>query len=416
MFRAASKIVDAITPPRLGGGFRWLVASSWSTNLADGIALAAGPLLVAQQTSSPSVVALAALLQRLPWLLFGLYAGVVADRVDRRRLIVGVNLTRAVVVGVLTVAIATDLVGITMVLATLFALGTAEVFADTTAQTLLPMTVRDDDLGVGNARIQFGHITVNQLAGPPVGAALFGLGAVWPFAGQAVILALGAMLAWRIVFGVEHEPESPTSVRSEIIAGLRWTWDYRPIRVLTLTIVLFNVTFGAAWAVLVLYATEHLGLSELGFGALTATVAAGGVFGAMSYGPVERAIGATGILRIGLIVETVTHLLLATTREPVVAFATLVIFGIHTGMWGTTVHTIRQRHVPLELQGRVASVYLLGMHGGIVVGTPIGGFLAGGFGLTAPYWFGFVGSAMLVVWIWPRLSVLTAAKRSTAPT
>lgn len=416
MSRAVSRIVDAITPPRLGTGFRWLVASSWSTNLADGIALAAGPLLVAQQTSSPSIVALAALLQRLPWLLFGLYAGVVADRLDRRRLIVGVNLTRAAVVGVLTAAITTDVVGITMVLVTLFVLGTTEVFADTTAQTLLPMTVRDDDLGIGNVRIQFGHITINQLAGPPVGAALFGIGAVWPFAGQAVILTLGAMLAWRIVFGVDHEPKAPASVRSEIVAGLKWTWEYRPIRVLTLTIVLFNVTFGAAWAVLVLYATDYLELSEFGFGALAAMVAAGGVVGAMSYGPVERAIGATGILRIGLIVETATHLLLATTREPVIAFVTLVIFGAHTGMWGTTVHTIRQRHVPLDLQGRVASVYLLGMHGGIVVGTPIGGLLAGAFGLTAPYWFGFIGSALLVVWIWPRLSILTAAKRSTAPT
>lgn len=416
MPRAAAKIVDAIAPSRLGGGFRWLVASSWSTNLADGIALAAGPLLVADQTSSASIVALAALLQRLPWLLFGLYAGVVADRLDRRLLIVGVNVIRAAVVSVLTIAIATDLVGVTIVLVTLFVLGTAEVFADTTSQTLLPMTVRDEDLGIGNARIHFGHITINQLAGPPVGAALFGFGVVWPFAGQAVILALGAMLAWRIVFGVEHVPEAPSSVRSEIVAGLRWTWNYQPIRVLTLTIVLFNVTFGAAWAVLVLYATEHLDLSDFGFGALTATVAAGGVVGAMSYGPVERAIGAGGILRIGLIVETVTHLLLATTREPVVAFATLLIFGVHTGMWGTTVHTIRQRHVPLDLQGRVGSVYLLGLHGGIVIGTPIGGFLADGFGLTAPYWFGFVGSALLLVWIWPRLSILTAAKRSTAPT
>ncbi len=409
-----SRIVDAVAPPRLGRGFRWLVASSWSTNVADGIALAAGPLLVAEQTSSPSIVALAALLQRLPWLLFGLYAGVVADRLDRRRLIVGVNAARVVVVGVLTTAIATDVVGVTLVLATLFVLGTAEVFADTTAQTLLPMTVRDADLGIGNARLQFGHITINQLAGPPVGAALFGIGIAWPFAGQAIMLALGAVLAWRIVFGVEHAPDAPASVRSEIVDGLRWTWEYQPIRVLTLTIVLFNVTFGAAWAVLVLYATEHLGLSDFGFGALTATVAAGGVIGATAYGPVERALGATGILRVGLVVETATHLLLATTREPVVAFATLLVFGIHTGMWGTTVHTIRQRHVPLELQGRVASVYLLGLHGGIVLGTPIGGFLAGAFGLTAPYWFGFVGSALLVVWIWPRLSILTEAKRSDA--
>ena len=410
----ASRIADAVAPSRLGGGFRWLLGSSWLTNLADGIALAAGPLLVASQTTSPFVVAMALLLQRLPWLLFGLYAGVVADRLDRRRLIVAVNLLRGAVVAVLTATIVTDAVNVPVVLATMFILGAAEVFADTTAQTLLPMTVPDDGLGVGNARLLFGNLTINQLAGPPIGAALFGIGMVVPFVTQAVVLTLGAMLAWRIVFSVEHAPDPTGSVTGEMIDGLRWTWNHDAIRILTLTIVLFNVTFGAAWAVLVLYATDHLGLDEFGFGLLTAMVAAGGVLGTMAYERVERRLGAGGILRVGLIVETVTHLLLAVTREPIVAFVTLFVFGVHAGMWGTTVNTIRQRYVPIALQGRVGSAYLLALHGGIVIGTPIGGVLADRFGLTAPYWFGFVGSLLLVLWIWPRLSVLTDAQRQPA--
>src|SRR3712207_9469254 len=75
----------------MGTPFRWLVGSSWVGNLGDGIALAAGPLLVAGQTQDPFLVALGALLQRLPWLLFGLQAGVLAHRVDRRRLVLGVD-------------------------------------------------------------------------------------------------------------------------------------------------------------------------------------------------------------------------------------------------------------------------------------------------------------------------------------
>ena len=82
------RVVEAVLPARMGTPFRWLVGSSWTSNLGDGIALAAGPLLVASQTSDPFLVAMAGLLQRLPWLLFGLYAGVLADRVDRRRLVV----------------------------------------------------------------------------------------------------------------------------------------------------------------------------------------------------------------------------------------------------------------------------------------------------------------------------------------
>ena len=75
-----SRLVEAVAPSRLGRDFRWLLASSWAANLGDGIALAAGPLLVASQTQSPILVALAALLQRLPWLLFGLWAGFLSAR------------------------------------------------------------------------------------------------------------------------------------------------------------------------------------------------------------------------------------------------------------------------------------------------------------------------------------------------
>src|SRR5215468_11744876 len=98
---------DLIAPSRLGRSFRWLLASSWVTNLGDGITLAAGPLLVAAQTRNPLAVAMAALLQRLPWLMFGLYAGVVVDRVSRRAIVITTGLVRAVILLLLTASILT---------------------------------------------------------------------------------------------------------------------------------------------------------------------------------------------------------------------------------------------------------------------------------------------------------------------
>src|SRR6187549_230689 len=89
---------DWIVPRRLGRDFRWLLASSWTSNLGDGIALAAAPLLIASMTSSPILVAAGAMMQFLPWLLFGLVAGAVADRFDRRRLVMIANGARALVV------------------------------------------------------------------------------------------------------------------------------------------------------------------------------------------------------------------------------------------------------------------------------------------------------------------------------
>jgi len=177
------KLLETVVPARLGTPFRWLLASSWTSNAGDGIALAAGPLLVASQTSNATYVALAALLQRLPWLLFGLYAGVLADRLDRRLVVMTADVLRAVVLAVLVVSIVTDRVSIAVVLAVMFLLGTAETFADTTTSALTPMVVGKRDLGIANARVMGGFIVANQLAGPPVGAALFApvrRGPSWP--------------------------------------------------------------------------------------------------------------------------------------------------------------------------------------------------------------------------------------------
>src|SRR5215213_2251101 len=194
----------------MGTPFRWLVGSSWIGNLGDGIGLAAGPLIVASQTSDPFLVAMAGLLQRLPWLLFGLYAGVLADRIDRRRLVVVADLLRAGLLVVLTTAVVTDRVDVAVVLVTLFLLGTAEVFVDTTTATLLPMVVGKRDLGIGNARLMTAGITMNQLVGPALGAALFAAGTAWPFVAQAICLAFGVVLISRMVVPPLVRPARPS--------------------------------------------------------------------------------------------------------------------------------------------------------------------------------------------------------------
>jgi MFS family permease len=403
------RLVDTVCPPRLGTPFRWLLASSWSTNLADGLAFATGPLLVASQTSHPVLVAGAGLLQRLPWLLFGLQAGAIADRVDRRHLIMAVNLARAAVMALIAATILSGTVNLAVVLVAMFLLGTAETFADITGGTLLPMMVESADLGVANARLTVGHITVNQLVGPSVGAFLFAAGAAVPFVAQAVLLAAGAGLASRMVLAPLPPPASAGSMRAEISAGARWLWHHPPMRTLALTVMTFNVTFGASLSILVLYARERLGLGELGFGVLVTVGAVGGIVGTMAYGFLERTLGMATLMRIGLLIETGTHLTLAVTTVAGVALVTLTVFGMHEAVWGTTVNTVRQRSVPDEFQGRVNSVYLLALMGGLVVGAALGGAIAQVFGVTGPFWFAFVGSAAILAVIWRRLNLIVRA-------
>lgn len=404
-----SRVVESIAPARLGRSFRWLLASSWVSNIGDGIGLAAGPLLVASQTHDPLLVALAALLQRLPWLLFGLHAGVIADRLDRRLIVVVVDTLRAIVLVALSVMIASDTVNVAVVLASMFIIGTAETFADTTTQTLLPMVVKPADLGLGNSRLILGFITANQLAGPPIGAALFAIGMGWPFVTHGILVAFGALLVSRIATSKPEVSTDRPPARRQIAEGLRWLWGHAPMRTLTLTIVTFNVTFGAAWSVLVLYATETLDMGEIGFGLLTTASAIGGILGSWSYTWVERRISLANIMRGGLIIETLTHLSLAITRTPAVAMVVFFIFGIHTSVWATTSTAVRQRAVPNEFQGRVGSVYMIGVQGGLVVGAAVGGVIARSWGVTAPFWFAFVGSALILVGIWQALGHIAHA-------
>ena len=402
-----NRLVETVAPARLGSSFRWLLGFSWTSNLSDGVVIAAGPLLVASQTHDPRLVALAALLQWLPPFVFGLWAGVLSDRVDRMAIMVSVNLARAVVVGVITATIVTDTISIAVVLGSLFLLGTAEVFADNTAGTLLPMIVSRDDLAVANSRLMVGFITVNQLIGPPIGAALFAAGMAWPFAAQGLLMLLSVVLVSRMVLPPHvHEPDERRSAWHDALEGIRWTVRHPAVRTLVLTIFTFNITFGAAWSVLVLYSIQRLRMGEIGFGLLTTVAAAGGMAGTLAYGWITRRVSLGNLMRIGLVIETFTHLALALTTQAWVAMVIFFVFGAHAFVWGTTSVTVRQRAVPTRLQGRVGSVNSLGTFGGLVIGAGIGGLLARQWGVTAPFWFAFVGSAVFVVLIWGQLSYI----------
>lgn len=415
MLGVSSRIVESVVPHRLGTGFRWLLASSWTTNLGDGIVLAAGPLLVASRTDDAFLVASAALLQWLPPLLFGLWAGALTDRLDRRRLVLVVDSLRAVVLALLATAVLLDAAPIALVLVAMFLLGTAETFADNASSTLVPMLVHRDDLVVANSRIQAGFVTVNQLVGPPVGAALFATGQSVPFFADAVLVAAGAVMISRLRLPPVHTERVATHIRHDIAEGVRWVRHHAAVRTLVLTILIFNVTFGAAWSVLVLYAQQRLGLGEVGFGLVTTVQAAGGLVATFGYGWLTRRISLANLMRIGLIIETLTHLALALTTTAWFAMVVFFVFGAHAFVWGTTSVTIRQRAVPTALQGRVGSVNLVGVFGGLVIGAGIGGLLAQHYGVTAPFWFAFVGSAVFVVLIWGQLRHVAHADERDAP-
>ena len=175
-----------------------------------------------------------------------------------------------------------------------------------------------------------------------------------------------------------------------------------------------NVTYGAAWSVLVLYATEVLVLGAIGFGLLTSVLAVGGIAGTAAYDRLERTVGLATLMRAGLVIETFTHLGLALTTTGWVAMVVMFVFGAHAFVWGTTSRTVRMRALPPHLQGRVGSVYAIRVFGCIVVGQALGGLIARTWFLTAPFWFAFAGSAVLLLLIWRELAHIAHADEEAA--
>lgn len=403
---------DLVAPRRMGRDFRWLLASSWTSNIGDGVALAAAPLLIASMTSSPILVASGAILQFLPWLLFGLHAGAIADRFDRRRLVMFANAARAVVLAALCVFLVTGSANIWIVFAVAFLYGTAEVFVDTAGSTLLPMVVKPADLGLGNARLQAGYLVANQFAGPPLGAFLFAAGTAWPFLLEVICVSFAVLLISRMAKTPVPPRESGAHppVHTDIAEGLRWLWRNPPVRMLVLIILVFNITWAAPWGVLVLYATEHLQMGPVGYGMLTTASAAGGLLATVSFGWLERHVSFATLMRVVLTLEVLMHLAFALTTVDWVALVIMFVFGAYAFIWGTISTTVRQQLVPAELQGRVASVNMVGVFGGMVIGQALGGVIAQFWGLTGPWWFAFVGAAITLLLVWKPISQIVSAK------
>jgi len=391
----------------LGPQFRKLWAASTVSNLGDGVTLVAGSLLAASLTRDPVLVAGIAFAQRLPWLLFSLISGALVDRLDRRRLMAAVDGFRTVLLGFLGLAVLMNFVSIPLLYVVFFFMGTAETLFDTASVSILTAVVPRENLEKANGRLYGAEIVSNQFAGPPLGGFLFAVAASVPFFLDAGSFAAAStlVLLMRGKFKAERpEGTSPTTLRAEISEGIRWLWGNRLLRTLAISLGIMNLTSTAIISIFVLFAQERLGLDSIGYGVLLTSIAVGGVAGSLTAERLVGWLGAGTIMRIGLLIEAASTGIIALSREPLVVGAMLLLFGFHAIIWNVVTISLRQQIIPERLLGRVNSAYrLLGL-GGMSVGALLGGVLARGFGLTAPFWFASFSVAILAVVVWRILN------------
>jgi MFS family permease len=367
----------------------------------DGVTVTAGPLLAASITRDPLLVAGALFAQLLPWLIFTLFSGALVDRLEPGRLIVIADLLRAAVIGGLGASVLTGRAHLAALYGALFILGTGSTVSDTAALSLPTLLVSPDDLVRANAGLQGVQLVGSDLVGPPLGAYLFVLAAGLPFAFDAATFVVGAALIASIRRGRTAVPaRERTRLRREIAEGVRWLVAHSGLRMLAAALFVMNIMLGSTLAILVLYVRVRLGLGAGGYGMLLACSATGGVIGTIIVKRLLARLDASFLLRVGLIIECATHVSLALTRRPWVAALTLVVFGVHNGVWNVVTVTLRQNAVPEQLLGRVNSVYSTFAMGGFAVGSLTGGLLARGFGLTAPFWVAAAAVAIVATLAW----------------
>ncbi|SBT45010.1 MFS transporter [Micromonospora narathiwatensis] len=402
---------------RLDGRFARLWAASTMSALGSGMAVVAAPLYVASRTDDPLIVSAGAAVAWLPWLLFSLPGGVLVDRVDRRRLMVVIDWVRVAVLVVLAAAMLTGRAGVALLYAVLFVINTGEVVFRSAAQAVVPAVVPRSRLERANGWLGGGTQVMQNMVAGPLGGFLFVVAAAIPFGVNAGTYALSAVLVGLLAGSYRGSPEPGRrrSVRAEVAEGFRWLLSQRLLRTMTLLIGMLNVTLTAALAVLVLLATERLGLGSVGYGALFTCIAVGGLLGSAVGDRLVAAITATWTIRIGLLIEAGLHLALAASRSAAVVGAALFVFGVHSALWNMVANSLRQRLTPPALMGRVGSTTLFIAAGGNCVGALLGGVVAARFGITAPYWVGFVVALVVIALTWRVFDRATVAAAYAEP-
>ncbi|MFI5081561.1 MAG: MFS transporter [Streptosporangiales bacterium] len=402
----------------LGRRFAGLWAASTMSALGSGLTLIAAPLYVAAHTRSPLIVSVTTGVAWLPWLLFALPGGVLVDRVDRRRLMIVIDWVRAVAMGILATALLAGWAGIALLDGVLFVINAGEVVFRSASQAMTPAVVPRASLERANGWLVGGTTLMQGMIAGPLGGFLFVLAVCVPFFVNTGTYAASAVLI-SLVAGTYRTRSAadggPRRVRAELAEGFRWLARQRLLRTMAVLIGLLNLTLTAATAVLVLLARERLHLGAVGYGALFTCEAAGALLGSVCGDRLIRRVTATWTIRIGLLVEAGLHLTLATTRSAYLAGFMMFAFGMHGALWSIVGSSLRQRLTPPEMLGRVGSTSLFIAAGGNCAGAMFGGLIAARFGITAPFWAGFVVAVIVSASTWRVFNPAAVAQAYAEP-
>jgi len=375
-----------VREPAWRGGFGRLWSAAVLSSFGDSLRTAALPLLAVTLTDRPLPVASVTACGYLPWLVFGLLGGAVADRVDQRRAMWTVDAVRGLLVAGFAVAVALGHASIALLIALAVALTTLQTLFDNAATALLPALVDHEALGSANARLMTGQRIAGGLLGGPAAPLLLTAGAAVPFAADAATFLLAAALVVSLrTGGAEREPRpAGSTLRREIADGLRTLWRDRALRALCAATTLCNIGMGALIATLVVLVTGWLDAGTAGYAAAATAYTVGNLAGAA----VNRLLVArAGRLRAVLLagaVQIAALVVMGSVRSLVAVVAAMAVFGLMGMVWNVNTTTLMQQRSPAGMLGRVSSAFRTLAVAGAPLGALLGGAAATAWGLNTP--------------------------------
>ena len=412
-----ANVNEHATPPTLGANYRRLWSSSALSNLADGIFVVALPLMAAALTDSPALVAGVVVVGRLPWLVFVLFAGALADRLDRRATMRNVEILRAAALAVLLVLALSDSLGLAALYVAAFVLGMGETLYDTAAQSIVPSLVPRELLGRANGRLYAVEVVTNQFVGPPLGGLLVAISVPLALGGSVAAYALAVVGLVMLRGSFRPQRTGPTtSILGDVREGLRYLWGQHVIRSMALMVGVMNLAATAVQAILVLFALDsgRMALDEIGFGILMTGFAIGAAVGSLIAERVERVLGRSRTLFTCVVVIAIATLIPALTPEPLIVGTALVATGLMSMIWNVITVSLRQRIAPDEMLGRVNAGYRLFAWGTMPLGALLGGIIAETLGFEAVFVLGALVVISLLTFR-PQLTdeAITAAEQAS---
>lgn len=366
-------------PPRqrLSSDFWKFWIGQTISNLGSSFTGFALPLLIFKLTGSALNLAIASAANFLPYLLFGLVIGAWVDRVDRRRLMISVDIGRALIIASIPLLAAFGMLSIIWIYAVGFLNSTLSICFDSSEFAAIPSLVKQDDLVTANGRIQASY-SAASVVGPLLAGVLLAIVPIQELLlvdAFSFLVSAGSLTLIRVGFNtVAREPRT-TNIRQDIAEGLRYVLSHPVLRMISAMMALVNFVSSTTNAQLVLFAKERLLATDTQVGLLYSAGSVGIIVLSLAAGRLRKRWSFSAVALTALMIEGLLTIALAFTRSYLLAIPLLalmsgfgILFNINTG-------SLRQAIVPNHLLGRVISVAGVLAWSAIPLGTFLGGLL-----------------------------------------